>query len=71
MTGLTMLTKMVQCEQSANENNVFKRKCLNTCGYCSKLILDEAARLIQLHGVLRIMCQRDPPKDTVLEQRAK
>ena len=55
--------KMVQCEQSANENNVFKRKLSsNTCSYCSKFILDEATRLIQLHGVLTIMCVTRPPK---------
>ena len=58
------------CDDEYIESNpqiktFLEENCPNTCGYCSKFILDIAARLIQLHGACLQLCvSGDPKKDT-------
>ena len=53
------------CDDAYIENNpqlktFLEENCPNTCGYCSKLILDIAARLIQLDGgVLLLLLSKE------------
>lgn len=52
--------------------NFLEENCPNTCGYCSKFILDIAARLIQLDdGVLLLLLSKKRTNNHVCHMTLK